>query len=381
MLFINCLKVFYRRCFSLIWALLVFSQQDFFRQLLHKSPFLIAIAFNGTARSNTKTTLLDGGFFYLLQKKQHHVFIQNSWDGADNSVITTPPGSSILDRRVTGDLLLASQFMVSDIFALQVISLFSSTLKRVEEKDPPFAPVLSNRNTNKLFLSFGYLAFRGLEVFLGQELFSVLSAKEKKTSDVISSETSYGKAQYRSFKFAIVRRSSAFTSCFYYLMGNSSKLLFSKLASDGSQISGYESLFTPNEYGFAMQMPLSAGTELGIDAAFIEASANSPRSIRGDRIEDDHYRLKVSYHLPIVFGLFANSLVYKSPSYAAAAFADTDHISFTSLTSSLLFGSTYQHFQIGATVGTGSAKTSQTEFNETLSSKTFALILGLQIPW
>ncbi|MEZ4744266.1 MAG: hypothetical protein R3B45_17760 [Bdellovibrionota bacterium] len=319
------------------------------------------------------------GYDALKFSKKADYWTRLDLTAVDGSIRTSPPDATKYDRKLEVFSSLGTNIIFSPVLSLRPNLKANWMMNKEEEKSPPKSPIERTIYTFAPSVDLTYINNKGLELLLGVSLFSVGAYKEEQTSETADSNTKFDSVHMVLPRFSIVKRAGFWDGGFYFIKGEQSKRTFDKVASDGSSISGKESVAVPSELGLAVRFAFTT-MDLNMDFATIQASEGSMKSANGIGIKDDYLRLKVSGFYDLSGRGVKLKLGYNTLSYSDNSFMSIDTIPIFSSQLLYIHGDKENHLYLGLVYGYGKDGQSIPEFNAEYKFHAFGLTMGLNLP-
>lgn len=296
-------------------------------------------------------------------KKKTDLLLRNDAVLVDGAITSNPPGTTFYDRYLLGISRLQSNMVFNNKLALR-IGLEAGTLiiRQKEQADPPLDNS-GNAYLGRPLVDFTYQTASNLEIVLGaQAKYTSRYTETLETTDFKSTKT-FAPVALLVPRAGLYKRLSGFGGGIFYEGKDQKKRTVITTAFDDSQLTADDTVYTPPVIGIAARF--KAGpipTEL--DFAAVQASEGGPKTSEGERVEEDHVRVRLSGNYPLSQGVEARMvLIHKTLSYADNAVMTLDSIPITTAHMKMIYGKDSLNATLGISYGYGFDVQSLPEFN------------------
>jgi len=316
------------------------------------------------------------GTMALKYKKRSNWWSRVDLSLVDAKVVTTPPDSAKIDRRIEGFSNLGFDVNFGK-YGFRFNGELEHSHRRQAEEDASQAIVESTRNKIRPSIDFTFETDKGLELFIGAEETIAAKYKESITTENRESSTNFEQVRIKSNRAGLCRRAGVWSGGLYYIQGGESKVEFTKQASDGTSLTRDEKVFIPAETG--MFGEFTAGTIVwDFDLSFVQARGEGPRDVDGNTIYTDYIKAKFGAY-GVLGGVGIHSqLAHQTLSYSNSAFITLDSIPVTHFKIETIFGDLENHSFVGLGYAQGKDGQSLPEFNAKYKLEALMLSVGLR---
>lgn len=316
------------------------------------------------------------GYKSLKYKQTPKFWSQLDFVLFDGSIVTTPPGSKRLDRRITGLVNVGGDFVFGKA-ALRPAIKTKAVFTKTEDEEEPKSTFTESPVTVRPSLDFTFINPKGLEIFIGAEVYAESEFDREGTSATVNQNTKYSAYSLNFMRFGLMRRGSNWSGGFYYVNGADGQRDVT-LTVDGSsdELRSVDKVQVPPEMGIAASFN-AFGFDSEFDLAFVQASESPNTSADGINVVDDHLIFRINCFFPVGASTLGLNYAHKTISYSSNAFVTLDTIPHNVVKLKFMSGDVSSNLFIGGIYGWGSDGLSIPETNESYEVQMMGVTTGL----
>lgn len=318
------------------------------------------------------------GTMALAYKGNRDFTVRQDLGVVDAKVVTYPPDSAKLDRRLESLSIVGFNLPINSRFGVRAQAAYEYSHRREAETEEPIS--LVDRTVMKIAAQADgvFITTGGLELSGGMTGWLLPTSTETVDSDLTSSQTDFSSVLILAPRFALVKRGPSWSGGFYYQMGKEGERTFDKSASDGSTVSGTTVAYIPPTIGLIGDTSIRGGSHIQLEGMAIQAGSGGEKGNDGRTINSNYMRLKAQWYSLYNNGMaWRGGISYQTLSYADNAYVSIENIPFTTIRGTMLTGTDDSHIDAGFVFGYGFDKQSTSGFNAKYELKGLALTLGL----
>ncbi len=312
-------------------------------------------------------------------RRQSNVWSRLDLGVVDAKVTSSPPDSTKYDRRLEAFVNFGGDLAIQKRYGVRANVKAEYSKRKQAEDEAPRAVVEDTPTAISPSLDATFITNKGLELYAGAMYQILPKHRETVVAPSTSSDTTYDSSQVLVKRIGVVRRAGPWTGGFYYVFGVESDRHFEKTASDGSTLSGEDTVFIPPRIGITGEFAALAST-FDFELAFIQARGKGPKDEAGTTLYSDYFEARVGAFRP--FGPIGLKLsaMHKTLSYSSNAFVTFDSMPVSSVKALFCIGGLDEHAFVGVIGAYGKDGQSLPEFNAEHELAAFAITSGFVFP-